>query len=64
MKQKKKQKPLEIWKPGDINEHLENILRLQVENPRAYMVLSPGLKIAAGRYAELRAKQFESPEAA
>jgi hypothetical protein len=57
MKKEKPRRPMEVRQPGEVNTYLENILRLQVENPRAYAVLSPGLKFAAGRYAELKERE-------
>lgn len=54
MKKPKTREPLKVLQPGDHSEYFESLLRLKAENPQAYAVLSPALKIAVSRYVELR----------
>ncbi len=55
----KKQKPLEVMRPGERNEFWEAILRMQIDEPKRFALLSPGLKISAGKYAENRSQRVE-----
>ena len=57
MKKTKHHKPPDVLEPGERSEYFEGLLKLQADNPKAFKVLSPSLKIALGRYEQNRERK-------